>query len=196
VDHVLKYDRVNILTEQVEEEPVADVTLPDYCVYAFFFHSPVSQAKHKCPDVRAEDDDYSVDDDQAGKEAQEEKPEPDEDVDLFVDYIERENTERIVLFNVARRSKLVKRALCHPGEDIDHRVNPVLLVAIRKRHHFNSVGEERPVKKSVEEKHLTRDIQESQEFTKEVSVGPEVVMLQIRVEIVDKQLFLQFLLHV
>ena len=47
--------------------------------------SPVSQAKHKCPDVRAEDDDYSVDDDQAGKEAQEEKPEPDEDVDLFVD---------------------------------------------------------------------------------------------------------------
>ena len=29
-------------------------------------------------------------------------------------YIERENTERIVLFNVARRSKLVKRALCHP----------------------------------------------------------------------------------
>ena len=36
----LKYDRVNILTEQVEEEPVADVTLPDYCVYAFFFHSP------------------------------------------------------------------------------------------------------------------------------------------------------------
>ena len=42
-----------------------------------------------------------------------------------------------------------------PGEDIDHRVNPVLLVAIRKRHHFNSVGEERPVKKSVEEKHLT-----------------------------------------
>lgn len=85
MDHVLKYDRVNILTEQVEEEPVADVTLPDYCVYAFFFHSPVSQAKHKCSDVRAEDDDYSVDDDQAGKETQEEKPEPDEDVDLFVD---------------------------------------------------------------------------------------------------------------
>ena len=47
--------------------------------------SPVSQAKHKSPDVRAEDDDYSVDDDQAGKEAQEQKPEPDEDVDLFVD---------------------------------------------------------------------------------------------------------------
>ena len=115
----LKYDRVNILTEQVEEEPVTNVTLPDYCVYAFFLHSPakytnetpqckttflkcmyafivqqkkekrlispVSQAKHKSPDVRAEDDDYSVDDDQAGKEAQEQKPEPDEDVDLFVD---------------------------------------------------------------------------------------------------------------
>ena len=31
-------------------------------------------------------------------------------------YIERENTERIVLFNVARRSKLVERALCHPAK--------------------------------------------------------------------------------
>ena len=42
-----------------------------------------------------------------------------------------------------------------PGEHVDHRVNPVLLVSIREGHHFNSIGEERPVKKSVEEKHLT-----------------------------------------
>ena len=43
----LKYDRVNVLTEQVEEEPVADVTLPDYCVYAFFFHSPAKNTNDK-----------------------------------------------------------------------------------------------------------------------------------------------------
>ena len=128
-------------------------------------------------------------------------------MDWFEDitYIERKNTESIVLFNVARGPKLVKCALCHPeaqderrraaehnlwslqtlwnyhpsrifdrkeflkkakrnkqccfvwspGEHIDHGVNPVFLVSIRKGHHFNSIGEERPVKKSVEEKHLT-----------------------------------------
>ena len=48
----LKYDRVNILTEQVEEEPVADVTLPDYCVYAFFFHSPAKNTNDKALSVK------------------------------------------------------------------------------------------------------------------------------------------------
>ena len=32
-----------------------------------------------------------------------------------ITYIERENAESIVLFNVARGPKLVKCALCHPG---------------------------------------------------------------------------------
>ena len=38
-------------------------------------------------------------------------------MDWFEDitYIERENAESIVLFNVARGPKLVKCALCHPG---------------------------------------------------------------------------------
>ena len=99
----LEYDRVNVLAKQVEEEPVPHVALPDDRVYAFFFYTPamsqiifgwtksdrvslpVPKTKHKCPNVRAEDDDNAVDDDQAGEEPQEEKPEPDEDVDLFVD---------------------------------------------------------------------------------------------------------------
>ena len=47
--------------------------------------SPVANTKDECPNIRAEDDDNAVDDNQAGEESQEEKPEPDEDVDLFVD---------------------------------------------------------------------------------------------------------------
>ena len=91
------------MSKQVEEEPVPHVALPNDRVYAFFFHapamsqfifgckksdrvsSPVPKTKHKCPNVGTEDDDNAVDDDQAGEESQEEKPEPDEDVDLFVD---------------------------------------------------------------------------------------------------------------
>ena len=47
--------------------------------------SPVTKTKDKCSNIGAEDDDDAIDDDQAGEESQEEKPEPDEDVDLFVD---------------------------------------------------------------------------------------------------------------
>ena len=40
---------------------------------------------------------------------------------------------------------------------------------------------------------LTYDIDEGEEFTEEVSVGPEVVILQIGVEVVEQQfLFLTF----
>ena len=47
--------------------------------------SPVSKTKDECANIGAEDDDDAVDDNQAGEESQKEKPEPDEDVDLFVD---------------------------------------------------------------------------------------------------------------
>ena len=47
--------------------------------------SPVANTKDECPNIGTEDDDNAVDDNQAGEESQEEKPEPDEDVDLFVD---------------------------------------------------------------------------------------------------------------
>ena len=45
-------------------------------------------------------------------------------------YIERENTERIVLFNVARRSKLVKRALCHPAKHNFHICNNLFIIFV------------------------------------------------------------------
>ena len=45
---------------------------------------PVSDPEYEGPDVRAEDDDDPVDDDDAGEEAQEQQPEPDEDVDLLI----------------------------------------------------------------------------------------------------------------
>ena len=45
-------------------------------------------------------------------------------------YIERENTERIVLFNVARRSKLVKRALCHPAKHNFYICNNLFIIFV------------------------------------------------------------------
>ena len=81
----LEDDRVDILSEQVEEEPVADVALPDNRVDALLFDPPVAQAEHKGTDVGTEHDDDAIDDNKAGQESKEEQPEPYEDVDLFVD---------------------------------------------------------------------------------------------------------------
>ena len=42
---------------------------------------------------------------------------------------------------------------------------------------------------------LTYNIYQAQQFAKEVSVGPEVVVFQIGVQIVQQELFLLSLLH-
>jgi len=61
------------------------------------------------------------------KEAKNEKPEPDEDVNLFVDNVKRQNAESIMLLDVAGSAELVERALGHAREDVDHRINSILL---------------------------------------------------------------------
>ena len=50
----------------------------------FKSYVPVSESQYEGPDVGTEDNDDAVDDDNAGEEAEEEQPEPDEDVDLLV----------------------------------------------------------------------------------------------------------------
>jgi hypothetical protein len=60
-----------------------------------------------------------------------------------------------MLFNLTRRTKLVKRALGHPGKNVDHGIYAILLIAFGKRDHFNAEGKERTIKESVHQEHLT-----------------------------------------
>ena len=55
---------------------------------------------------------------------------PDEDVDLLVDDVEREDAHGVVLLDLAGRTELVEGALRHAREDVDHRVDSILLKVI------------------------------------------------------------------
>ena len=59
-----------------------------------------------------------------------------------------------MLLHLAARPKLVEGALGHPGEDVDHGVESVLLIPLGKCDHFQPKREEGTVKKSVHKKHL------------------------------------------
>ena len=50
-----------------------------------------------------------------GERAEEEHPEPEEDVDLLVEDVDRQNAERVVLLQLPRGAKFVESALCQPG---------------------------------------------------------------------------------
>ena len=73
-----------------------------------------------------------------------------------------------MLFNVARRAKLVERALGHPGEDVYHWVDAILLIAVGKGHDLDSIGKECPVEEAVEKKHLPCDAKKNNESDDEI----------------------------
>lgn len=155
VHNLLEDDRVHVLTEHVKEEPVAHLGLADDRVDHFAVDEPEADVEQVGPHPRAQDDDEPVQEDQGRQEAQDEEPEPEEDVNLFVDDVERQDAEGVVLLHLARRAELVESALGHPREDVDHRVDPLLLVAFREGDHVKAERQERPVEERVHQKHLT-----------------------------------------
>ena len=58
-------------------------------------------------------------------------------------------------FHFTGESKFVERALRHPGEDINHGVDAVLLVTLHEVNNFSAVGEELSLEKTVHQEHLT-----------------------------------------
>ena len=55
-----------------------------------------------------------------------------------------------MVLDIPRGSVFVEGTLCHPGEDVDHRVDPVLLVPVREGHHLYPVGEESSIEEFVQ----------------------------------------------
>ena len=78
--------------------------------------SPEPDPEDVSSDVGAEDDDEPVEDHEEGEEAEHQEPEPDEDVDLLVDDVEREDAQHVVVLDVAGCPVLVERALRHSKE--------------------------------------------------------------------------------
>ncbi len=155
VNHVFEYHRVDVLPQQVDEEPVAHVALADDDLDAFALDAAITHPQHEGAHVRAEDDRHAVHQHEEGEGAQEEEPEPDENVDFLIDNIERQDAEGIVLLNVARRSELVEGAFGHAWEDVDHGVDAILLIPVGERHDLDAVCEKCAVEETIEQHHLT-----------------------------------------
>lgn len=143
------------LTQHVEEEPVSDVALLDDCVDDLSPDEPEAYVEEVGAHLRTDDDDDAVDDDEEAEHGQQDEPEPQEDVHLLVDDVERQEAERVVLLHLAGGAELVEGALGHAGEHVDEGVEPVLLVLFGEGDHLQAEGEERPVEEAVHQKHLT-----------------------------------------
>ena len=66
---------------------------------------------HRYPDPGPEDDGDTVEEEDASDGGHHNEPEPEEDVDLLIDDVQRQDTEPVMSLGGAARTKLVKTAL-------------------------------------------------------------------------------------
>ena len=127
MNHLFEDDAINILTQHVKEEPVAHLCLLDDGVDTLLLDKSEPDVQEVDSHPWAEDNHGPVNADQSGQTHEEDQPEPEEDVDFFIDNVKRQDAHRIVLLYLSGCSKFVEGALCHAWEDVDHGINAVLL---------------------------------------------------------------------
>ena len=87
-----------------------------------------SSSQQNLPETGDGDDDQSGEDLDGGDDGHDDEPEPQEDVDLLIDDVERKHAEAVKLLNCSRRTEFVKRALRHLNTNISQSLTQNYLV--------------------------------------------------------------------
>ncbi len=103
----------------------------------------------------------------ASNDADDDKPEPEEDIDLLVNDVEGEDAEAIKLLNSPRRTELVEGALGDLGEDGSHWVPPVFWGEFGHGKDLGPVLCELAAQEEVHEVDLAHDVDKVQKLTQE-----------------------------
>ena len=133
---LLENNTVHVLAQHVEEEPVAHLALLDDGVDDLSLDEPESNVEEVGAHPRTDDYHETIDDDERREHAQNEKPEPQENVNLFIDDVQRKDAERVVFLHLTRSTELVKGAFGHSRKDVHHGVEAVFLIALGERYHL------------------------------------------------------------
>jgi len=155
VHDVTENHRIYILAKHVEEEPVTHFGISYNCPDIVRTNKSKTHPKEINPHPGTHDDDDPVQDTTEGKYPQNEEPEPEEDVYLLVDDIQRKDAHGIVTLHLAGDTVLVESAFCHSGKDVDHWIHTVFLVALHKFEDIYAKHKEFSVEETVHQEHLT-----------------------------------------
>lgn len=122
----------------------------------------------------------------AGSNGQQNQPEPQENVDLLVQNVQRQHAQRIVLLDAARRSVLVEYALGDARKNLHHRIGSILLVHVREAQHIGAVRHEGTAQETIDQHDVDEYIDEVQSLAEEVPKSVAVVRAQTVVDVLHK----------
>lgn len=86
------------------------------------------------------------------------KPEPQEDVDFLVENVQSEDAKRIVLLYTPRRSVFVKNTLGDAWKDLNHGIASILLVHVGETQHVRAIGQKCSAQEFVDEENVGNNI--------------------------------------
>ena len=104
---------IDVLAELVQHEPVAQLEGPADAHHLARLLHLAARVEQRGAHVRQEAGAHPVGHLDGGDDGEDHEPEPEEDVDLLVDDVERQHAETVEALHCARRSKLVEGAFCH-----------------------------------------------------------------------------------
>lgn len=127
---------------------------------------------------RREDNSGSINQ-QSNKQASEDQiPKPNEYVCFLIDDVQWKYTKRIVLLYRSWSSVLVEDALSNAREDIDHRIDTLLLWCVWQIEHTQSIGEKLAIEEAIHQVKLRQDVDQADGLAGEVPIDVCVVLLQ------------------
>ena len=106
-------DGVNVLPEHVEQKPVTHLSFFDDDVDAFFLDESEADEEQIGSHPGRENDNRSVQDHRQSQSTQNEEPEPQKHVNLFVDNVHGQDTQCIKSLNCTRASVFVENTFGH-----------------------------------------------------------------------------------
>jgi hypothetical protein len=187
---LLKSQRVDVFAKLQQHEPVTDVTV----VVDLVERPEVTGPCHHADDVQTtnwrQERDSPVDELQKRHDRDENEPKPQHDENLLVDDVQWQHAETVKLFDAARRTELLERALGDLGKDPGHGVGPLLVVHVDKGQHLAAVGRELVVQEGVDNEDLRDGIDKVEDLAGEEAIGVKVLAVKVGFEVVEQALLL------
>ena len=144
VDH-----RIHIAPQHHQHPPIPQLDFPAQRLAHLDGDGAMSGVEQTGSESRHRHDEDPVQDHDGEHASQDHEPEPDEDVGFFVDDVEREDAQAVVLLDGPGGTVFVEDALGDPREHVHHGVHAVLLGLLGEVHHAPTVGEELAVEEAV-----------------------------------------------
>uniref|UniRef100_A0A2M4DBK8 Putative secreted protein n=1 Tax=Anopheles darlingi TaxID=43151 RepID=A0A2M4DBK8_ANODA len=188
VQHFTEGGYVQVLPEQMNQQEIPDLDASNESTDVGVFGTAEATLQYSFASRRHHDDGGGVQDRHTRHHREQNEPEPEEDVDLFVKNIQRQHAESIVLLNATRGTVLMERTLGNAREYLDHGIRTILLIHVGEAQYIGSIGEESATEEFIDKEDITDHIDKVQCLADKVTEGVRIVCVNAIVEILSQPL--------